>query len=259
MINVNGIGLGLTENDNSGYHYDADNSGPYSNLYISLSGTGSPGERGAACVSILGDQGTRGIHGLTCTTSAANTAALRIDGYNNTLEDISIYGGFTNGTLLGSRASSSASANSNTMLNVSGDGYQSNLIHIQCSNCSTGGPVGTSLPTNQTIVGISNPTSSNATIKDDLTNTTLHDSFVGMYLVGDPTVATAGTSTTVIGYSRFTTSVSQPAPTWLVGPTAPSQNGSCPAPGDLYSNTGLGDTLWACDGNGAGWQFITSQ
>jgi hypothetical protein len=66
--------------------------------------------------------------------------------------------------------------------------------------------------------------------------TQLSDATLAMYIVGEPILA----GSTVIGYSRFTTSESIPA--W-------PGTGSC-AIGSLYSETsGTSGTLWGCRGS----------
>jgi hypothetical protein len=72
--------------------------------------------------------------------------------------------------------------------------------------------------------------------------TQLSDATLAMYIVGEPILA----GSTVIGYSRFTTSESIPA--WLVGSSSPGTS-SC-AIGSLYSETsGTSGTLWGCRGS----------
>jgi hypothetical protein len=244
MINIDGEGLilGATPN-NQGFQNDANNSGPYSNLYISGTGT---------CVDINKTTGTRGIYGLTCVATAGSGAAILVDGANNTLEDVSIYGSggsYHDGIVIGSRASTDAVANANLLLNITGDSNVTNLVHISCAstNCPSNNP---NLPTDLTIMGVSrSSTTGLISIEDDLNGASLSDTNVGLYLVGEPVTA----NSSVLGYSRFTTSLSVPA--WLVGAATPTS--PCPAIGDLYSNTNSGNTLWGCVGApGAGWKLI---
>jgi hypothetical protein len=201
---------------------NAVNSGPYSNLTMSNVGT---------CVNINSTYGTRGIHGLTCTLRTSSTAGVLVDGSNNNIEDVFIQGGTSqNGILVGSQLP----ARSNLLFNVTGSGLR-NVIELS-TNAS-----------DVTILGATN-TGSNVTIKDDLTvpNPSLTDAKLGIYVLGEPVQGNASGTPVIIGYSRFTTSMSSSAVTWLVGPSSPS--GTCPA-GDLFSqtsDTGSGTTLWGC-------------
>jgi hypothetical protein len=220
-----GIGLSITKSGT--------NSGPYSKIFYSGSGT---------CASIDGAPQTRGIHGLTCVMSGSSGAAILLDAPNNTLEDIYISGSSTSqdGILVGANAP----ASSNVLFNISGNDLGS-VVHISSAqNTNSSCPVISGTPNNVCDVTVLGVTASSATnsIKDELTSPTtqLPDAHVGMYIVGE---LVQGSGSSVI-YSRFTTSLS--VPTWLVGSSSPS--GNC-AIGSLYSETSGTDTLWGCKGS----------
>lgn len=208
-------GKGLLVDASSGH------SGPYSDISFSGSGT---------CAQIIGSN-TRGIHGLTCTSTGSGSSAVLLDAANNSIEDVYISGSYTNGILVGGNGA----AQGNVLFNINGASGVANVISI-----SNAHPVG-----DLTIMGVT--TSGGNSIADSLTNTTLSDTYVGMYILGEP-VTGNGTN---VGYSRFTTSPSVPA--WLVGSSAP--NGSC-STGSLYSNTSgpQSSTLSACVNRG--WKSI---
>jgi hypothetical protein len=229
------IGVSCPNNMCAGY---SSNSGPYSNL--SYSGTG-------ACLNIIGKNSTegtnslRGVHGLTCNTS--NNPAIYLDGSQTTMEDITIIGSSSSqdGILIGSNAN--AAARADALRNIRGVGTLRYMIHISNQISSAD-----SLPdvSDITILSASQTqASTNAGIKDDLTNTTLTDATVGMYALGEPVPVTSSAS----GYSRFTTSPSLPS--WLSGNNPPSS--SCAA-GSIYTCTSntcgqSGNfTLWGCAG-----------
>jgi hypothetical protein len=218
------------------------NSGPYSNLSITAGGSGAcppsnpmsgcPTAQ-TACAKII-NASTRGIHGITCTANGVPSAAIYLDGNNNTIEDLH-FEGFVDGVLVGDQDPAAA----NVLINVNGasggatSGVIQTVVHI--SNATTNGVANVS---SLSILGAVNVTTFNkTTIQDDLTNTTLNnnsgDASVGIYLLGRP----AGS-----GYSRFTTSAS--IPNWGVGSSAPT--GSCPT-GAIFSNTsGTPNTLYVC-------------
>ena len=82
------LGTGLSVSGN------ASNSGPYSNITFDLGGdTGTPS---TVCASINGSNGlsgTRGIHGLSCTSESNDApAAVLLDASNNSIEDVRIVG-----------------------------------------------------------------------------------------------------------------------------------------------------------------------
>jgi hypothetical protein len=224
------------------------NSGPYTNLTMSDVGT---------CVNIDGPPGTRGIHGLTCGTNSSSGAAIYLNASNNSLEDISLSGSNTDGIQIGGDAS--ALAHNNVLFNIRGTGF-TNLIHIENNTGTTNCPGQTSVsgPTvnnvcDITILGVTN--GSGNTVYDQVSNTTLTDSNLGMYILGEPVQYGTGSSTNnvFLGYSHFTTSLNWP--TWLVGTTQPSPLTSCPSVGSLYSVTsGAAPTLLECESSG--WQTV---
>jgi hypothetical protein len=86
-------------------------------------------------------------------------------------------------------------------------------------------------------------------IKDDLNaGPTINDANVGMYVLGGPVQQNTSGTPSTIGYSRFSTSKSANAVTWVVGPNSLSPGTACTAIGDLYSRTSNAtvNTLWYC-------------
>jgi hypothetical protein len=76
------------------------------------------------------------------------------------------------------------------------------------------------------------------TLQDDVTSTTLNDTTLGMYALGEQVSP---------GYSRYSTSPG--TATWSTGSVAPSGSTFCNA-GSLYSNTsGSPNTLYVCIGH----------
>jgi hypothetical protein len=226
----------------------AQHSGPYSNITYD---TGNSGIFGSTCASIAISStavpgGTRGIHGLTCISDNNSQTAITLDSSNNSLEDIRIVG-FNQGVLVGSLAA----AKNNVLKNVWGDTIQlrglpspPTVVEISTNN----------VVTDLVITGVANPMSGTNTIWDRATSTTLTDSAIAMYALGEPSTGN--------GYSRFTTSPN--AATWIVGNNAPPSSGSNCAKGSLYSCIG-GSTncswpnlqpaaLWAC--TSSGWASI---
>jgi hypothetical protein len=208
----------------------ADNSGPYTNIYFSGTGT---------CVNINGTYATRGINGLTCDAGTGGSAApaILLDGSNNTIQNVSISHYTGDGIVIGSQVNSVTSNNvfgyaqNNLLFNITGSSV-ANLIHIcgssdTSSSCNT--PANPAPPSDLTLMGING--GATASIQDDLTGSTLSGS-VGLYVLGEP-LPTGG-------YSRFTTNGGYPA--WYVGPTGSgvAKNSSCGtgvANGSLYSFT----------------------
>lgn len=233
-VKIVGVNVGLALTDKY-----AQNSGPYTN--ITMSGvsqcvTIEPGTNGTISI-------TRGVHGLTCSTTGTAGSAIEVDTSNNSLEDIYISGGSgQDGVLIGSNAAT----DSNVLLNISGSGL-GNVVHISSANSSS----------DISILGVSR-SGGTSTIYDQLAGTTLTDTKLGMYILGEP--VQAGTINSA-GYSRFTTSISSNTQTWLVGPSAPI--GSTCRAGDLYSCTGsssactnsasLKGVVWECLGGGTTW------
>jgi hypothetical protein len=220
---MTGTGLTLASGDD----------GPYTNIYYSGSGT---------CVRFTGS-GTRGVHGLTCNMmnsvpscqSGLPAAAICLDTPNNSLEDVSItYTGSTpqpDGILIGSQNN----AQDNILINVSGSGLN-NVIHI--SNNTSGAQANClANACDVTIMGVTNSGSTH-TIQDDVTRTTLTDTTLAMYVLGEP----GGLNNPLA--SRFTTSPN--AQSWLVGAGQPS--GTCQS-GALYSCIGSScspGTIFGC-------------
>lgn len=218
------LGTGLDIETSSG-SYSAGNSGPYSNISFSTNGGGVSGTGGTECVKILGAR-TRGIHGLTCIADGTPAAAILIDADDNSIEDVHMEG-FIDGILVGD----SASAASNILFNITGSiggGSMTNVIHI--SNANTVADLSI-VNVESEIIGTQHPTNS---IKDDVTSTTLTDTTVGVYALGE----TVGG-----GVSRFTTSPN--AVTWGVGSAAPA--GTC-LNGSIFSDTGAtaAHALYVC-------------
>jgi hypothetical protein len=214
-VSLNNVaGTGLLVDGSSGH------SGPYSDIYVSGNGT---------CAQIIGSN-TRGIHGLTCTTTGSPTSAVLLDAANNSIEDVYISGSYHNGILVGANGL----AQGNLLLNVNGATGVANVVAIS----NAGNPSNVS---DLSIIGVStNATRGTAySIADSLTNTFLQDTSVGMYIVGEP----VGVTGSGVGYSRFSTSPNVPA--WFVSSSSP--NASC-SNGSLYSNTSgpVGATLSAC-------------
>jgi hypothetical protein len=250
FLNIKGTALSLLGIVTGNLNGTSNNSGPYSNLTMSNVG---------ACVIINGTVGTRGIHGLNCSTPSLSGAAIDVEGSNNSLEDISLSGANgtnTDGILIGLNKP----AQNNVLFNIRGSGF-SNLIHISPSfgndssqsNCPAVDTVHTSVYNvcDITIMGVTNGTSGSgiATIYDQVSNTTLADSTLGMYILGEPVQSgSTGTNDTFLGYSHFTTSLNWP--TWLVG-TAQASGTTCPSVGSLYSVTsGAAPTLLECEPSG---------
>lgn len=240
------------------------NSGPYTNLTIS--GVNQCLKIGPASNNYKMIN-SRGVHGLTCSISNPPGAAITIDGPNNSLEDISI-------SISGSSAQdgiliwSQGPAQGNTLFNIQGSGTGlKNVIHVKSTgptgpasgaqNCpyytSNLGNSVASFVCDLTIFGIAGTGTS--TVQDDLTGTTITDSTLSMYILGEY----VGTKSSSFGYSRLTTATASSntnATPWLVGATAPSS--SC-AVGTIYSCTGCtapAGALYECMGGGSTWKKI---
>jgi hypothetical protein len=241
---------------------NSQNSGPYSNLTMSNVGT---------CVMISADItipfDTRGIHGLNCSTTASLGFAIYLNASNNSLEDISLTTTNTNadGILIGNLAASGAAQN-NILFNISGGGF-ANVIHISPynsnstnqNNCPAKASHGGSPAYNVCDITIMAVTKSSGTasIKDEVGGAALTDSYVGMYILGEPVQSGSGSTTsndTFLGNSHFTTSPN--LPTWVVGANTPGSG--CPTTGTGFSNVGSlysatsssSGTLWECESSG---------
>jgi hypothetical protein len=229
---------------------NANNSGPYSNITFNV---GSTSLTATACAQINGLSGTRGIHGLNCTSPTNDSnAAVLLDSSNNSIEDVTI-GGFYNGIVVGSMGP----ARSNVLVNISDNTKACssncpptpvNMVHIEPYITS-----GTPNVSDLSIIGASNDGAGTVTILDDLTSTNLNDTYVSIYALGQSKNN---------GYSRFTTSPN--AATWVVGTTSPSNASACPN-GSLYSCTGStancmngssSAALWACVSSGNAFQWV---
>jgi hypothetical protein len=239
---VNDVALNNITNTGLYLSTEANNSGPYSNIYCSNTNV---------CAQIVGLRSTRGIHGLTATYSGGSgTVAVYLDSANTTIEDAYIFG-YSDGIRIGSQAP----APDNVLINISGvGGAIANLIHISnASSTSSTCPivVTNSTPDNVcdlTIIAAANNGGTNV-IQDDLSNATVVSSTVGLYMLGDQ-VNGAGAS---VGRTRYTTSPAGSSDVnlvnWSFGPSNPSSN--CTT-GSLYSCTGGSScthTLWGCSSN----------
>ena len=265
-VSVSNVNVGLWLND--GF---AENSGPYTDLTINAVTCLRIGPAITApplTAPVLA--GTRGVHGLNC--RSMGSPAINVDGVNNTLEDISITGnGSGDGLLIGQNGPASG----NVLVNIQGSGL-GNLIHLSQETSAVysnppapacPGPVNGQNQTSannvcDTTILSATLSGSGNTIEDDLVLPNQSDIFVAdpnvaMYVLGEPVVGTAGGTSSVLGYSRFTTATrSATAPTWLFGTGAPT--GNCNV-GSLYSCTGTGcqlgsvtATLWQCAGGNPG-------
>jgi hypothetical protein len=232
LTNFAGTGLTLMGGTLNTRSVGPANSGPYTRIYYSGTGT-------CANLSVIFD--TRGVHGLDCITTA--NPVIYLDATNESIEDVTIQATASSASQDGVLIGSVAAAQSNVLFNITGSGSGlKNLIHIS-SAATSGVPNAADL----TIMGVTNSASSATSIKDDLTSSTLSDTNVGVYALGETLGSTSG------GFSRFTTSPN--VPTWLVGASTPST--PCSA-GSLYSCTGSSctKTLWACTstgGSGSTW------
>lgn len=253
MNNIEGIGLRI-------YGVNAGGSGPYSNIAFNAGSNAKSGtiaNGGTACVDVQAL--IRGIHGLTCTAaglSGSPAAAVYVDGGlvaasndggGNTIEDVHV-DGFQDGVLLGSQSSSPGYILTNiNASNANRAKDLKNVVHICGSPAVAPCPSIQFVLFNEALNGVSSSAAGINSIEDDLTQTILSDSSVGMYIVGAPFT----NGSTVAGYSRFTTSPR--VPTWGAG--APTALGSCPssANGSLFSRTNgsSGSTLYVCAPTGS--------
>jgi hypothetical protein len=260
MINIKGTGLSLgvtlSATATTTVSSSSANSGPYSN--ISFSGVGTSPicaninltkvvtVSGSPVVESVSD--TRGIQGMSCTSSSKSTnAAIYLDGPNNLIEDVYI-NNFAEGIFVGSNNH----AENNTLSNIRGDNV-TNLVELSsATSASSGCPTVSGVTPNNvcdlTQLGLS--TTGNLLFLDDASSSSLPsstDPTLGIYVTGELQPG-AGTS-------RLTTSLSSPAG-WLVGTTAPS--GTC-QPGAIYSCTtgctSTTGTIWACTASAA-WHLI---
>ena len=198
IYRVGGIGLKLWKGESTN---SAQNSGPYSDISFDAGTIAST--KATVCAQIL-NIGTRGIHGLTCKTESSTPSfAVQIGSSNNSVRDAHISGAFTDGIQVTSGAS-------NTLLfNITGGSSNTYLIHLLSGNSSP----------NVSIMGASKGGTSGSTntLFDEMTGTTLQDSYLAMYALG-----TSGVGSN--GYSRYTTSTSSNAITWGSGSSTPTHS-----------------------------------
>jgi hypothetical protein len=255
MENINGTGLRV----GSG----AANSGPYTNLSISVRGSSCSTAATASCVDL--ESQTRGLHGLTCLgnqntsgTGTAGNAGVIVNASSNSLEDIHVEA-FWDGVEVGDTSSSIDNITvANVLVSKSEDcssaGGVTNAVHI-CGphSSSTYGACnnyGSSSGTVQdvSVIGVSNLTPPSMTsVQDDQTSTTIP----GCTATGCATPITSAlyalgrTEGGDYGYSRFASnpasslygSTSSLVPTWGLGTTASVSGTPCYTPGTLYSYT----------------------
>jgi len=222
----------------------ATNSGPYTDLLVLAApgpGCGVNNPPALNCVSVQTQ--TRGIHGISClgsTVTGAESAAILVNGSNNSIEDIHVEA-FYDGVGLGNTTSSPIG--NLFVSNVTGgvscpNGTVSvmNAVHIYGS------------VTSATIVGVSNENKPAVSIQDDETPTTIQNCngegcafpiTSGMYILGRPNGSTIGQ------YSRFAVNPANPTvygnsstvvPTWGMGNSTAPQ-GMCYTPGAIFSYT----------------------
>jgi hypothetical protein len=211
------------------------NSGPYEDLYF-LGAT-------EGCVT-LNAKNTRGIRDMTCVSNSRSmplpAAGVLLDGPANVIQDTH-FEGFQDGIRIGSQSSSEAFGD--VIINADGN---SNATQLQMTNTVR---ISNALGNNVvdlTLTGIRadeyESTAPNS-IRDDETSTTLADSTVALYVLGEPIGGVSG------AYSKFTTSpaaVGDNRATWGVGDGVPT--GSCNV-GSLFSNVGgstSSNTLYLC-------------
>jgi hypothetical protein len=243
-VSISGVGTGFYISDKY-----AENPGPYSD--ITMSGVGMCLKIGPGSSPQLPN--TRVIQGLRCT--ATSSPAIMIDSPNNRLEDISISGPSGDGILIGMNGP----APDNQLLNIRSTGF-ANAIHISSNTngsflpgCPYVGSTASDNGCDLTIASVSR-IGGTTTILDSLSNATIQDSNVGLYILGEEVLNSNGGTNSKIGYTRFTTAKvnatsTPPIPAWLVGSVQPS--GVCET-GSLYSCTGScsSGTVWECLGAG---------
>jgi hypothetical protein len=234
------LGTGLSVSGN------AKNSGPYSNITFDLGGLS--GTSSTVCANINGLSGTRGIHGLSCTSESNDPpAAVLLDSSNNSIEDVRIVG-FYDGVLVGANAN----AQSNVLINIIGDTTPSGLTPVNTVHISGNGHTITDL----SIMGLGNSgISGTYTLWDEVTGPHLLDPTVGIYALGE-------SPSNGIGHSRFSTSPN--VAHWTVGTAAPTNSSKPCSQGSLYSCTtgsggnGCSNALWVCapSGQTTAWAVI---
>ena len=212
----------------------AEDSGPYED--ITFDDTSSTTNPTTTCIQILGSAATKGIHGLRCLSADTTAAAgIRLDASNNTIDNVFVQG-FTDGILIGAGGAARGNVISNVMDTTAATQYNS-TVHISSTY-----PV-----SDLSLMGINNecPSSTGCkqvTIQDDIASSSISDTTVGTYFLGNNS---SGSAYTRFGSSAFVSSGSNSVPTWLTGGFAPS--GQCSSIGTLYSNTSAsGAALWVC-------------
>jgi hypothetical protein len=230
IFRVLSIGINVSSN--------AANSGPYTNITFDTFGLGGSSSVTGAYLNY----GTRGIQGMTCTTGNAVISSsppgvcINVAAPGNSIEDVRIEG-FTTGINVG--------ASNTVLMNIDGDTNPNtsattlNVVEIVSS------------VTDVALIGITNNCNSpycsgdstDSTIIDNTTSPATQllaakDPFVAMYVVGDTVTVNSAPA-----YARYTTSPN--LTNWSVG--SAGVNGSCTAPGSLYSNTsGSPNALYVC-------------
>jgi len=249
-------------------------SGPYTNLGFSGSSNCASNTDmclPTACAKIQAQ--TRGLHGITCTgpahavTDGANwpRAAIYLDSYNTTVENVHVEG-FFDAVVLGDYADGECGKVSGDLVSnitgASGAGQVQNTVHIcnpqsqkTFTGACTAGACTPSILTLNTIAihqVLSNGGGSGgfvaSTVQDDnmpwqsAVNASGSQAYVGLYETGN-----SFTIGSVTAYSRLTTSSGSTIPTWGAGSGAVS--GPC-ANGSVYSNTSTtsGATIYVCSG-----------
>lgn len=239
LDNLTGVALtiGFSSGLDSG---NATNSGPYTNIASNNAGT---------CVKISGGNasggyaGTRGIYGLTCTTTlvSSTSVAVNLDASNTTLENVMI-SGFHDGILVGQNYP----AQNDTLKNIYGSGTGiAKLLHIstgQTSYGATGQPLASQLCPSPSLTNVAfnvcdltvlvATSSAGSVITDDLTSDSIAASTnptVAMYSLGEQQASGV--------YARVTTSSA--LPTWYSSnQVPPSTTGNGCKTGSLYSCSG---------------------
>lgn len=234
-ISTGGVGLQIDST--------ATNSGPYSDITVSSTG--------AACATILPSSGVGAtglrIRGLNC-LGGNSGAAVYLDGSGDSMQDVYIGSGYSSGIQVGD----SASVNNDALINVTSAACGGTVV---LSNAN--------LPVEDvSLLGIANTGGSGCySINDEVTTTSLSDSQVEMYILGES--VSVGSTT---GYARFSTSPN--TVTWGAGTSDPT-SGTCTSSvyGALYSKTsGAGGCsatgpytnciLWVCSYAKGGWYGV---
>jgi hypothetical protein len=228
LYRLTGVGLKVWNN--------AVNSGPYSQIRFDT-GSSATSASGTICAQIL--QPSRGVHGLTCISNNTPQAAVTLDTSNTSIEDVQVQG-FINGVLIGK----TSPAQNDVLINISGGSGVTNVIHICGSVVASPCPSTANTVSDLSIMGIGNAGGATHTIEDDLTNATLSDSNVAMYVIGESLLI--GTTTPITAYARFSTSPH--VTNWGVGGGSTPPLGSCTT-GSIFSYTSgttVMGTLFVC-------------